>query len=307
MINYLKPGTLPYLQKLAGVLNKKLVFVDLETTGFVNASNFAIIEVGIVIIAKEGVVEESSLLDPGCRIPSNITELTGITNEMVKGKPTFNKYLRFFEETANDHILLGFNSKSFDSKGIEKIGRQNGRDFCFNNQLDVRYIFNRERNESTGTSGASGKLGDAKRHYSIKLGGDAHRAGYDIALTAIVLEVILQKQGLGYILKEMEKIACKKTLETYRINCTEYCSTKRVASATKATVSPIKRVDDKPKKVASSSGKVASSSRKVASTTKKTVSKNSSSVVEEDYKRKYLEAKKENSGFLGKIFGSLFD
>ena len=50
MKNYLKQGTLPFLQKLSKALGKDLVFVDLETTGFVNAQNFAIFEVGIVIV-----------------------------------------------------------------------------------------------------------------------------------------------------------------------------------------------------------------------------------------------------------------
>lgn len=301
MKNYLKQGTLPFLQKLSKALGKELVFVDLETTGFVNAANFAIFEVGIVIVSERGIIEESSLLDPCTHIPANITELTGVTNAMVKGKPTFpNRYLNFFEKASKNSVLLGFNSKAFDSKGIEKVGRQNGKDFTFGNQLDVRYIFARERNETKGTSGTSGTLSDAKRLHNIHLDGDAHRAGYDIALTAVVLEVILQKHGIDYILKEIEKFECKKTVAKFKNNYTEH------------TMASAKSIDYKLSVEKVTSKKTTVPKQKPKSTVKKdiTAKKSSSKAKNTDeneiYRQKYLKEKKDNSGILGKLLGGWF-
>jgi DNA polymerase III subunit epsilon len=75
-------------QDLAG-LPQDIVFVDLETTG-ANAAYHRITEIGIVRIENGAVVEEwSSLVNPGCDIPSYIQEFTGITNEMVAAAPRF--------------------------------------------------------------------------------------------------------------------------------------------------------------------------------------------------------------------------
>lgn len=301
MKNYLKQGTLPFLQKLSKALGKELVFVDLETTGFVNAANFAIFEVGIVIVSEKGIIEESSLLEPGTYIPKNITELTGVTNSMVKGKPTFpNRYLNFFEKASKNSVLIGFNSKAFDSKGIEKIGRQNGKDFTFGNQLDVRYIFARERNETKGTSGTSGTLSDAKKLYGVHLDGDAHRAGYDIALTAVILEVILQKHGIDYILKEIEKFECKKTVSKFKNNYTEHSMASSKSIDSKLGV---EKVNNSKTTVSKSKPK---STIKKDTATKKGSSKSKNTDENEIYRQKYLKEKKENSGILGKILGGWF-
>lgn len=66
-----------------------MVFVDLETTG-ATATADRITEVGIVEVNEEGEVREwSSLVNPETSIPPFIQGLTGITDEMVAGAPTF--------------------------------------------------------------------------------------------------------------------------------------------------------------------------------------------------------------------------
>lgn len=66
-----------------------IAFVDLETTG-TTAAEDRVTEVGIVRVdADLGIQEWSSLVDPECSIPPAIQALTGITNAMVAGAPTF--------------------------------------------------------------------------------------------------------------------------------------------------------------------------------------------------------------------------
>lgn len=63
--------------------------VDLETTGG-DASRHRVIEVGIVLVEDGHPVEEwSSLVHPGVRIPSHISDFTGITDEMIADAPAF--------------------------------------------------------------------------------------------------------------------------------------------------------------------------------------------------------------------------
>ena len=77
------------------MLDQGYVCVDLETTGG-NALYSRIIEVGLVAVAPDGRAETfSSLVNPGCRIPSHIESFTGITNEAVVDAPSF-------EQIANE-------------------------------------------------------------------------------------------------------------------------------------------------------------------------------------------------------------
>ena len=71
-----------------------LAFVDLETTG-TRAAADRVTEVGIVRVKADpaggppSVDEWSTLVDPGVPIPSAIQAMTGITDAMVRGAPTF--------------------------------------------------------------------------------------------------------------------------------------------------------------------------------------------------------------------------
>jgi DNA polymerase-3 subunit epsilon len=74
-----------------------LAFVDLETTG-TDAAADAITEIGIVRVdadpgglAPPRVAEWSTLVDPGVPIPPAIQALTGITDAMVRGAPSFSR------------------------------------------------------------------------------------------------------------------------------------------------------------------------------------------------------------------------
>jgi DNA polymerase-3 subunit epsilon len=70
-------------------LDGELACVDLETTGG-NAHYNRVIEVGIVLMRGGEVIEEwSSLVNPGTRIPGNIEQFTGISNDMVADAPEF--------------------------------------------------------------------------------------------------------------------------------------------------------------------------------------------------------------------------
>lgn len=215
MEQYLTNYSLPCLQKLSSILDKDLLFVDLETTGMVHSYYFAIIEIGLVLISKNQIKEFSTLIDPGMKIPQEITNLTGISNQMVIGKKKFDQFVSYFEKIANTSILVGYNSKSFDSKGLEKMAKQFKKEYTFKNQLDIKYPFIRNRNETMNISGRFGTLVDAGNFHNIKLGGNAHRAGFDIALTTLIAESILESRGIHFIKNEINKIDCPITKDKF--------------------------------------------------------------------------------------------
>lgn len=85
------------------------VCVDIETTGC-KAAEDKIIEIGAVKVRDGKVVDTfSELIDPDMKIPYYITELTGITNEMVRGKRKINEVLENFIEFSQNDVIMGHN------------------------------------------------------------------------------------------------------------------------------------------------------------------------------------------------------
>ncbi len=72
-------------------------------------------EIGGVIVRNGEVVEEfDTLVKPGKPITPKITELTGITNEMVDNAPSEAEALEAFFKFADGRILVAHNAHSFD-------------------------------------------------------------------------------------------------------------------------------------------------------------------------------------------------
>lgn len=108
----------------------KIVVFDIETTGLGN--NFdKITEIGAVKLENGIIVDKfSALINPEVPIPEKIMELTGITNEMVKDKPTYKEIIPKFIEFCRGYILAAHNAE-FDISFI--------RTYC--NKLNIEFNF----------------------------------------------------------------------------------------------------------------------------------------------------------------------
>jgi DNA polymerase-3 subunit epsilon len=92
-------------------LDGELACVDLETTGG-NAHYNRVIEVGIVLMRDGNVVEEwSSLVNPGVRIPGNIAQFTGISNDMVADAPPFAALREAILERLSGRLFVAHNAR----------------------------------------------------------------------------------------------------------------------------------------------------------------------------------------------------
>ena len=93
------------------LLAPAVAFVDLETTG-TSATGDRVTEVAIVRVVEGELVEEwSTLVDPERSIPPDIQVLTGITNEMVKGAPTFADIRHEVLERLEGHLFVAHNAR----------------------------------------------------------------------------------------------------------------------------------------------------------------------------------------------------
>ncbi len=203
------------LKKLSQILNIPLTFIDLETTGMVHERQFSIIEIGLIHIDANDVVYKDSLVNPLIKIPQSITDITGITNAMVANQKDFSYFAKYIEKIARNHLLLGFNSKIFDSRGLEKMMQKHQIHTRFDKQIDVRYIYLKGKKTLNGFYDASGTLTQACQDFNVFIEGHAHRAAYDILLTAFLMEELIERFGMGIIHKEIDKIQDKNIKTNY--------------------------------------------------------------------------------------------
>lgn len=85
------------------------VVVDIETTGSWSNGD-RVTEIGAIKIRNHEVVDEwHSLVNPQRHIPASITELTGITNSMVRDAPVFAEVADSFMKFMADGIFVAHN------------------------------------------------------------------------------------------------------------------------------------------------------------------------------------------------------
>lgn len=100
---------------------RTLISLDIETTG-VDPERDAILEIGIVRFRGEEVLEEwHCLVDPGRPVPPRITELTGITDELIarEGRPLW-EALRQAERVIGTLPIVGHNI-AFDLSFFQRL------------------------------------------------------------------------------------------------------------------------------------------------------------------------------------------
>ncbi len=93
----------------------RFIAFDLETTGFVAGVN-QIVEIGAVSFVNfqpESVF--STLINPKVSIPKEASRVNGITDDMLKDKPTIDDVLDPFADFCQDDILVAHNAP-FDSQ-----------------------------------------------------------------------------------------------------------------------------------------------------------------------------------------------
>lgn len=85
------------------------ITLDLETTGL-QPDKDAILEIGAIKVVEGSVADTyATFVDPRREIPPRITEITGISGDMVAGQPGIESALPRLLEFCGDYPLLGHN------------------------------------------------------------------------------------------------------------------------------------------------------------------------------------------------------
>ncbi len=180
----------------------RFVVVDVETTGTSHGLGDRVTEVAAVIVEDGEIrVGFESLVNPGRPIPGRITALTGISNAMVAGAPTFAQVADSLAAVLHDRIFVAHNAPfdwGFLAMEFARAGRPEalvGAPLC-TVRLARRVLAHLPRRN----------LDAVAWHYGIGI--DArHRALGDAQATAHVLKGLLrdvERQGVG-TLEELER------------------------------------------------------------------------------------------------------
>jgi DNA polymerase-3 subunit epsilon len=177
---------------LSKLRDTPLAFVDVETTGASTDYGDRVMEIGIVRV--EGgvrVAEYQQLVDPQRRISAGVVALTGITQSMVTGQPTFADALPRVIELLSGAVVIGHNVR-FDLSFLGHEFRRCRRtiDECLGKAhvMDtVRIARRRFGRGGNGLQRLAPRLGIAPT--------TAHRALADALTTSFVFERLLEPVG----------------------------------------------------------------------------------------------------------------
>jgi DNA polymerase-3 subunit epsilon len=161
-------------------LKKPLAFIDIEATGN-NVSTDRIVEIAIVKQLADGTrTVKRKILNPQMPIPPAITDIHGITDEMVKDAPTFKQAAHEIKQVLDGCDLSCYNAYRLDIPMLveEFIRAEVEFDMKGRKVVDVQKIFHQMEQRT---------LSAAYKFYCNKTLEGAHGAEVDANATAEIL------------------------------------------------------------------------------------------------------------------------
>ena len=202
---YLAPDKNPVVENDKGQdLDTTYCVLDLETTGF-SAKTERITEVGIMKYKGGEVLDEfSCFVNPEKHIPQRVTEVTNITDEMVKDAETIDKVFPKVLEFIKGSVIVAHNA-GFDVGFLKQNAKRLGYDFDFTT-LDTLSLA-----KDLFPEYKKYKLGKIADNLGIKVE-VAHRALDDVDTTVKVFRVMM---------KMLEERGAKKLSDIDKVSQTE--------------------------------------------------------------------------------------
>jgi len=167
-------------------LKKPICFFDLETTG-INIASDRIVEISILKVFPNGNKESHTWrVNPEIPIPAVVTQIHGITDEMVANEPPFRELAQKVSALIKDSDLAGYNSNRFDIPLLAEELLRADIDFDMKKAMsvDVQTIFHKKEKRT---------LEAAYKFYCDQNLDDAHSAAADTNATFEVLKAQLDK------------------------------------------------------------------------------------------------------------------
>ena len=158
-----------------------LAVIDFETTGATPAQGARATEVAVCLLEGGRIVDRfASLMNAGVRIPSFITQLTGITNAMVAAAPPADVVMREAAAFVGTRPMVAHNAafdRQFWRSELAHCGLTAANDFACTLLLSRRLY----------PDAPNHKLGTLAQWFDLPASGRAHRALADAEVAAHLL------------------------------------------------------------------------------------------------------------------------
>ena len=195
------------------LLSNTYVVFDFETTGFNAGGKDSIIEIGAVKIFNGEIVDTyDELINPGHKLEAKITEVTNITDEMLKDKDNEENAIKRFIEWFSDLPMVAHNAK-FDVSFLERCYQKYNLGEFKNPVIDTL-----ELSRVLDNNYARHSLSALVKRYDVEWDENAHhRADYDARGTAFVLHKMLKKLASQNIetMSQLNKMVNKNEIHKY--------------------------------------------------------------------------------------------
>ncbi len=186
---------------------------DFETTGFNAGGKDTIIEIGAVLIKNGEIIDKfDELVNPGHPLSNNTTEVTGITDEMLKDKDNEENAIKRFIEFFKDYPMVAHNAK-FDVSFLEMAYKKYNLGEFTNCVIDTL-----ELSRTLDNAFARHSLSALIKRYNIEWDEEHHhRADYDAEGTAKVLDKMIKKMYNQNIenIKDFNSLVSKDEIYKY--------------------------------------------------------------------------------------------
>ena len=177
------------------IYNSTYVIFDTETTGFNPGLHDSMIEIGAVKMKDGSIIETfDELINPGVLIDSEITDLTGIDNKMVKNCPNEEEVTKKFKEWIGDLPLVAHNAR-FDINMLERAYEKYNLGKLENPILDtliISQIINKDLKRHN-LSALTKNYGLTFEESDGQASGHHHRADYDAEFTGYIFFKMLKQ------------------------------------------------------------------------------------------------------------------
>ncbi|HEX2534396.1 MAG TPA: 3'-5' exonuclease [Chitinophagaceae bacterium] len=181
-------------------LKKPIAFIDIEATGS-NVVADRIVEIAMIKVLPDGNrTVKRKLLNPGMPIPANITEIHGITDDMVKDAPTFKQAAQEIKQFLDGCDISCYNAYRLDIPLLMEEFIRAGVEFDMKTRkvVDVQKIFHQMEQRT---------LAAAYKFYCNKALEGNHSAEVDASATAEILMAQLERYPqLGNSLESIVKV-----------------------------------------------------------------------------------------------------